>query len=310
MSITGPGSITAANVLAQTNMMTQLNTLGQELASGQAAQTYSGLQSQAGVALSLNAQLSALTGYSNTATTVGTTLSVAQSVLTQLGTAGSSTVQAINQQGAFQLNNNGQTTTQATAAVQLDNILSLLNTQVGNNYIFSGSAPNQPSVASASDILNGNGAQAGLTQVISERQQADLGVSGLGHLSVAVGGVGSSTVTLSQDGTPFGFQLTGVDSSLTGATVTGPSGSPASVAVDLGSNPNPGELDPVPAHASGWLDPDHFAAGHNEFAAGRQSVHYRHVAFGHRDQSADSLDDRHHRSDADRAPGRFGDGRR
>jgi hypothetical protein len=222
-------------------MMTQLNTLGQELASGQAAQTYSGLQSQAGVALSLNAQLSALTGYSNTATTVGTTLSVAQSVLTQLGTAGSSTVQAINQQGAFQLNNNGQTTTQATAAVQLDNILSLLNTQVGNNYIFSGSAPNQPSVASASDILNGNGAQAGLTQVISERQQADLGVSGLGHLSVAVGGVGSSTVTLSQDGTPFGFQLTGADSSLTGATVTGPSGSPASIAVDLSSNPNPGD---------------------------------------------------------------------
>jgi flagellar hook-associated protein 3 FlgL len=241
MSITGPGSITAANVLAQTNMMTQLNTLGQELASGQAAQTYSGLQSQAGVALSLNAQLSALTGYSNTATTVGTTLSVAQSVLTQLGTAGSSTVQAINQQGAFQLNNNGQTTTQATAAVQLDNILSLLNTQVGSNYIFSGSAPNQPSVASASDILNGNGAQAGLIQVISERQQADLGVSGLGHLSVAVGGVGSSTVTLSQDGTPFGFQLTGVDSSLTGATATGPSGSPPSISVALGSNPNPGD---------------------------------------------------------------------
>ena len=239
MSITGPGSITAANVMAQNNMMTQLNTLGQELASGQAAQTYSGLQSQAGVALGLNAQLSAIDGYSNTATTVGTTLSVAQSVLTQLGTAGTSMVQAINQQVSFQLNNNGQTTTQATAAAQLDNILSLLNTQVGSNYIFSGSATNQPSVASASDILNGNGAQAGLTQVISERQQADLGVSGLGHLSVAVGGVGSSTVTVSQDGTPFGFQLTGVDSSLTGAAVTGPSGSPASISVDLGSNPNP-----------------------------------------------------------------------
>jgi flagellar hook-associated protein 3 FlgL len=241
MSITGPGSITAANVLAQTNMMTQLNTLGQELASGQAAQTYSGLQSQAGVALGLNAQLSAITGYSNTATTVDTTLSVAQSVLTQLGTAGSSTVQAINQQGSFQLNNNGQTTIQATAAVQLDNILSLLNTQVGSNYIFSGSATNQPSVASASDILNGNGAQAGLTQVISERQQADLGVSGLGHLSTAIGGGSGSTLTLSQDGTPFGFQLTGVDSSLTGATVTGPSGSPPSISVALGSNPNPGD---------------------------------------------------------------------
>ena len=31
MSITGPGSITAANVPAETNMMNQLNTLGEEL---------------------------------------------------------------------------------------------------------------------------------------------------------------------------------------------------------------------------------------------------------------------------------------
>src|SRR5579863_10488098 len=241
MSITGPGSITAASVAAQNNMMTQLNTLGEELASGQVAQTYSDLQSQAGVALALNAQLSAINGYSNTASTVGTTLTVAQSVLTQLGSAGTALQQAIDAQTSFTLNNNGQTTTQATAAAQLDNILSLLNTQVGSNYIFSGSATNQPSVASASDILNGNGAQAGLRQVISERQQADLGVSGLGHLSVAVGGVGSSTVTVSQDGTPLGFQLTGVNSSLTGATVTGPSGSPPSIAVALASNPNPGD---------------------------------------------------------------------
>ncbi|MFZ3357256.1 MAG: flagellar biosynthesis protein FlgL, partial [Xanthobacteraceae bacterium] len=135
-------------------------------------------------------------------------------------------------------NNNGQTTVQSAAATQLDNILSMLNTQVGSNYIFSGSGTNQPSVASASDILNGNGAQAGLTQIISERQQADLGASGLGHLSASTA---ASTVTLSQDGTPFGFQLTGVDSTLTGATVTGPSGSPATISVALGSNPNAGD---------------------------------------------------------------------
>ena len=238
MSITGPGSITAANIASQNNMMNQLNTLAQQLGSGQAAQTYSGLQSQAGLALSLNGQLSAINGYSATAQTVGTTLSVAQSVLGQLDSAGSSLQQAIGQQSGFTLDASGQTTTQAVAATQLGNILSLLNTQVGDNYIFSGSASNQPSVASASDILNGNGAQAGLTQVIAERQQADLGTSGLGHLSATTS---SSTVTLSQDGTPFGFQLTGVDSSLTGATVTGPSGSPPSIGIDLGSNPNNGD---------------------------------------------------------------------
>ena len=43
-------------------------------------------------------------------------------------------------------------------------------------------------------------------------------------------------------GSPFGFKLNAITSALTGATVTGPSGSPAAVSVDLGAtNPNNGE---------------------------------------------------------------------
>jgi flagellar hook-associated protein 3 FlgL len=235
MSITGPGSITAANLAAQTNMFNQLTTLSQQLGTGNASQTYSGLGSQADLAVSLGAQLSAISGYSTTATTVGTNLTVAQSVLTQLNTAGSSVLQAINQQPAFSLNGNGQTPTQQSAAGYLDQILSLLNTQVGNNYMFSGSALTQQSVASASDILNGNGAQAGFTQVMSERLQADEGVGNLGRLTI--GGVAPS-VTLSSDASPFGFKLATVNSNLTGATVTG---SPPSISVNLGSNPNPND---------------------------------------------------------------------
>jgi flagellar hook-associated protein 3 FlgL len=235
MSITGPGSITAANLTAQTNMFNQLSTLSQELGTGQASQTYAGLGSQAGLALSLGLQLSALGAYSTTATTVGTTLTLAQSVLTQLGDAGTSVQQAVNQQNAFSLDNNGQTATQQSAASYLDQILSLLNTQAGDNYMFSGSALNQPSVASTSDILNGSGAQAGLTQVISERLQADEGTGSLGRLTI--GGTAPS-VTLSSDGSPFGFKLASVNSNLTGATV---SGSPPSISVALGSNPNSGD---------------------------------------------------------------------
>ena len=37
MSITGPGSITAANLLAQNNMSNQLNTLSEQLGTGEAA---------------------------------------------------------------------------------------------------------------------------------------------------------------------------------------------------------------------------------------------------------------------------------
>jgi flagellar hook-associated protein 3 FlgL len=242
MSITGPGSITAANIQAVNNMNNQLNTLSEELGTGQAAQTYSGLGSQAGLALALSEQLSAITGYSNTATTVGTTLNVAQSVLTQLGSTETAVQQSINEQGAFTLNSNGQTSIQAAAVTQLDSILSLLNTQVGSNYIFSGSATTQQSVASTNSILNGNGAQAGLSQVITERQQADVG-SGLGRLLIPATG-GGSVVTVGEDvaGSPFGFKLASVNSTLTGATVTGPSGSPKSISVDLtAATPNPGD---------------------------------------------------------------------
>jgi flagellin-like hook-associated protein FlgL len=238
MSITGPGSITALNLAAQNNMFTQLDTLSTELGTGEASQTYSGLGSQAGLSLSLETQLSALNGYTNTASNVGTTLTLAQSVLTQLGDVGNSAQQTVAQQAAFSLNSDGQTAAQQTAASDLDQILSLLNTQVGGNYLFSGTAVNQPSVASTSDILNGNGMQAGLTQIISQRLQADEGVGEMGRLSTTVG---SSTVTLSGDGSPFGFQLASVNSSLTGATVAGPSGTPPSIAVDLGSNPNAGD---------------------------------------------------------------------
>jgi flagellar hook-associated protein 3 FlgL len=241
MSITGPGSIAASTLAAQTGMFNQLSTLSEQLGTGQAAQTYSGLGSQAGLVLELNAQLSAINGYNTTASDVGTTLGVAQSVLTQLGSTGNAVVQSIDQRPAFTLDSSGKTTTQEAAVSQLDQILALLDTQVGQNYLFSGSGLNQPSVASADQVLNGNGAQAGFTQIMSERLQADQGVGGLGRLVIPA--PTGTTVSVSEDvaGSPFGLKLAGVQSSLTGAAVTGPSGSPATISVNLGSNPNAGD---------------------------------------------------------------------
>ena len=218
--------------------------------------------------------------------------------------------QSINEQGAFTLNSNGQTSIQAAAATQLDSILSLLNTQVGSNYLFSGSATNQPSVASTNSILNGNGAQAGLTQVITERPQADVG-SGLGRLLIPATG-GGSIVTVSEDvaGSPFGFKLASVNSTLTGATVTGPSGSPKSISVDLRLDSESRRFDPVQFHAARRHQPDHYAASHGEFAARRQPVHDRRDAGGDRDQPAGGADHRRRQSGADRIAGGVCDRRR
>src|SRR5450631_216976 len=232
MTVSGVSSNIAPLIQSALDINKQLADLQRQLGSGQKADTYAGLGSQSGIAVALNAQLSAIKSFNDTMTNAGTSISIQQAVLQQIGSIGS-TVQGATLQSSFAVDGTGQTTDQKTAQSQLDQILSLLNTQGGNGYLFSGTGVSQPSVDTADHILNGNGVQAGLKQVIAERNQADLGADGLGRLVIpaAVG----ATVAVSEDAasSPFGLKLAGVNSTLTGATVTGPSGSPSGISVDL-----------------------------------------------------------------------------
>jgi flagellin-like hook-associated protein FlgL len=115
----------------------------------------------------------------------------------------------------------------------------LLNTQAGDRYLYSGRAIDKPAVETFDHIMNGDGARAGFKQVVDERRQADVG-SGLGRLLITA--PTATSVQVAEDAvSPFGFKLASVTSGLTGATVTGPSGSPAIASVDLTANPNDGE---------------------------------------------------------------------
>jgi flagellar hook-associated protein 3 FlgL len=242
MSVSGVSSNVSPLLQSALNIDSQLNTLQQQLGSGQKADTYAGLGAQGGVAVALNAQLAALSSFDDTITNVGTTVNLQQSVLQQIASVGSAVQASTVQQSNFAIDSTGQTTVQKTAQDQLNQILSMLNTQGGNGYLFSGSGLNQPAVDTADHILNGNGAQAGLKQVIAERNQADLGANGLGRLVIPA--ASGTTVSVSEDvaGSTFGLKLAGVNSTLTGATVTGPAGSPATISVNLGaSNPNNGD---------------------------------------------------------------------
>jgi flagellar hook-associated protein 3 FlgL len=232
------GALASQNTQALVNLQNQLNQLTQQLSTGQKSQDYAGLGTQAGLTVGLDAQLSALTGYGNAISLAGTNISIAQNALSQIGTMSNDVVQAVNVPSNFTLDNNGQTTAQSGAVSQLDAVLAALNSQAAGNYLFSGSAVNQPSVASTDAILNGNGAQAGLKQVIAERAQADIGTSGLGRLLIPA--AAGNTVSISDDvaTSPFGFKLAGITSNLAGATV---SGAPPSMSVTLGSNPNNGD---------------------------------------------------------------------
>ncbi len=241
MTITGISSNMAPLIQSALDINKKLDDLQRQLASGQKADSYAGLGPQSGVTVALNAQLSALGAFDDTISNVGTTVSLQQLVLQQIGTLGSSA-----KSGAafpsYSIDSTGQTTAQKTVENQLDQILSLLNTKGANGYLFSGSGLTQPSVDTADHILNGNGSADGLKQVITERNQADLGADGLGRLVIPP--LSGTTVAVHEDvaGSVFGLKLTGVNSSLTGATVTGPTGALDTISVTLGaSNPNDGD---------------------------------------------------------------------
>ena len=82
-------------------------------------------------------------------------------------------------------NGGGAQVAQQTALSSLDQLIGLLNSQAGDRYLFSGRATDQPAVETLDHILNGDGARAGLKQLISERNQADLGADGLGRLAIS-----------------------------------------------------------------------------------------------------------------------------
>ena len=119
-------------------------------------------------------------------------------------------------------------------------MLALLNARAGDRYLFSGRATDTPAVETMDHILNGNGSRAGLKQLINERNQADLGADGRGRLTIGAGG--PNTVQIDEQVTTFGFKLGSITSTVTGATTSGPTGSPASMSIDFSAAvPNPGE---------------------------------------------------------------------
>jgi flagellin-like hook-associated protein FlgL len=222
------------------DLRNQLNELQRQLSTGQKSTTYAGLGVDRGVTIGLRSQLSAIASFDNTAEQVQNRIAIAQTSLGRMSDI-SNSIRNSMMQGSFGSDAVGANIAQSTAQFSLDEMLTLLNTRSGDRYLFSGRATDQPAVESYDHIINGNGAQAGLKQIISERAQADLGASGLGRLTVTPTG---TTLAVAEDVvSPFGFKLASISSLLTNATVSGPGGGPPpEVSVDMTAGvPNVGD---------------------------------------------------------------------
>lgn len=238
--VSGRTSYIGSSIL---NIRSQLDDLTQQLASGKISNTYAGQGANRGLAVGLRAQINNLDAYSDAAANVNTRINVANLSLQGLIDIGTQVKNAANG-SSITLGNNGQTSGQVTAQAAFANAIELLNTQSGGRYLFSGRATDTPPTASANDILYGSsdGTKAGLTQLINGRKQADLGADGMGR--VVISQPTPTSVGIADDAapSPFGLKLSAVTSTATGATVTGPAGTPPSASIDLGTtNPREGD---------------------------------------------------------------------
>lgn len=237
MSISSLGAQSSAAVQMLVQMRAHMNDLQRQISTGQKSDTYAGLGLDRGLTIGLRAQLSQVSAYTDTITNVGTRISIAQTALGRVGDVGNTMRSTILQASAAGASAG---TLQATAGTSLDELIGLLNTQSGDRYLFSGRDTDKPAVASMSSILDGDGTRAGLKQLISERQQADLGTSGMGRLTINA--PTSTSVSIGDESSPFGIKLASATSTLSNATVTGPSGTPPSnLTVDFTGVPNEGE---------------------------------------------------------------------
>ena len=156
MAINGIGFSGSLFGLAVQNLNNQLTDLSTQLATGKKSSTYSGMGVDEGFSIAARSQLASISAFADTMTNVTTTINVANTALQSLSNI-SGQVQSSAASSPQDLNSSGQTIGQENALSELSSMVGILNTQAGDRFIFSGSAINTPSVASADTILNGSG---------------------------------------------------------------------------------------------------------------------------------------------------------
>jgi flagellar hook-associated protein 3 FlgL len=239
MNISGISTRSALGVQTLVEMRRQLDDLQRQLGSGKKSVTYAGIGLDRGLVVGLRSKVSALQGFQSSIDNVGVRLNVAQTALDRLTEIGRDVKSAAYQ--STSIDSNGSTIGQFTALSGLQEMLGLLNTQVGDRYLFSGLGTDQESVASIEQIMDGEGTRAGFKQIVSERKQADLGADGRGRVVISAPTTTSVQVAEDVAGSPFGFKLASINSSLTNTTVTGPAGAPPAMSIDFAGLPTAGQ---------------------------------------------------------------------
>lgn len=142
---------------------------------------------------------------------------------------------------SYVLGANGQTTGQILVQDKMQQTIDMLNIDVDGRYLFSGKTTDTKPVETFDMIMNGDGAgRAGVRQLISERQQADMGTLLQGRLTVAGAGT-AATIDEEAANPPYGFKIAGATSSTASITSAYTAGPPANLSMNVAANPVAGD---------------------------------------------------------------------
>jgi flagellin-like hook-associated protein FlgL len=216
----------------------QMDNLQLQLSTGKRVNSLSELGDKRVFDLSLRNRLSRLDAYSNSMDMVNLRLSFLNQAMERFDVIESDARLAALPSGAGADGIN-LATTPNQAKSQLDEVITLLNTEVNGRHLFGGNVTDRKPVAGLDALLNGEGGKDGFRTIVSERKLADAGVDGRGRLTASSAG---AVTTLAEDGVhPFGLKLSGVSTDSSTVAVTSPAGAPQSLTVDFTALPLDGQ---------------------------------------------------------------------
>lgn len=220
-------------------MQERFATLQTQLATGDKASTLSELGADRHLSLSMHARISRIAGYQNSIGMLNTRLAMFDKVIQRLDSIESSGRTAIAP-SAYGSSHSNFGSVPSMARSQLDEVITLLNTDVDGRYLFGGGTVDKRPVESMSAIIEGAGGKQGFRFVADERLAADQG-NGLGRLAINDSVAGE--VSLNEDGAHvFGLKLSSVVATGSFSSHTGPGASaPRTLTVAFDTQPNEGD---------------------------------------------------------------------
>jgi hypothetical protein len=210
------------------------------LATGRKSDTYGGLGGDRSILLSTRAVSSRLESYQSSSKDVAFRLELVQMSLGRLQDMSSDAKSQIRG-SAFELNSDGQSSSQIFARASLSEALSVLNTEVAGRSLFAGRAVEGDAVITPEMLLDGDGAgKVGYKQVMLERAQADMGADNRGRMVISAPAL--DTVNLAEDGAhPFGFKLSEVTTTSANITLSTSFVAPSQTDIQFAGQPSTGE---------------------------------------------------------------------